>query len=86
MAMFLFQRLLLFWFFFASNCISIDLLFDVINQGIHLEVILTLAKFHPTSAMVLKQNDLKDSIYILNEKKRDFYFEIFIFGFSIYQL
>ena len=63
MAMFLFQWLLLFWLFFAINCIFIGVLFDVINQGIHLDVILTLAKFYPTSVMFFKQNGLKDSVY-----------------------
>ena len=82
MAMFLFQWLLLFWLFFAI----IFVLFDVINQGIHLDVILTLAKFYPTSAMVLKQHGLKDSIYFERKKTRDFCYEIYIFGFSIYQV
>ena len=82
MAMFLFQWLLLFWLFFAIICV----LFDVINQGIHLDVILTLAKFYPTSAMVLKQHGLKDSIYFERKKTRDFCYEIYIFGFSIYQV
>ena len=36
--------------------------FDVNKQGIHLDDILTLANFHPTSAMVLKQHSQKDSI------------------------
>ena len=80
MAMFLFQWLLLFWLFFAIICV----LFDVINQGIHLDVILTLAKFYPTSAMVLKQHGLKDSIYFERKKTCDFCYEIYIFGFSIY--
>ena len=82
MAMFLFQWLLLFWLFFAIICV----LFDVINQGIHLDVILTLAKFYPTSAMVLKQHGLKDSIYFERKKTRDFCYEIYVFGFSIYQV
>ena len=82
MAMFLFQWLLLFWLFFAIICV----LFDVINQGIHLDVILTLAKFYPTSAMVLKQHGLKDSIYFERKKTRDFCYEIYIFCFSIYQV
>ena len=64
MAMFLFQWLLLFCLFFATNCIFIGVLFfDVNQQGIHLDDILTLAKFYPTSAMVLKQHGLKKSIY-----------------------
>ena len=82
MAMFLFQWLLLFWLFFAIICV----LFDVINQGIHLDVILTLAKFYPTSAMVLKQHGLKDSIYFERKKTRDFCYEIYIFGFIVYQV
>ena len=82
MAMFLFQWLLLFWLFFAIICV----LFDVINQCIHLDVILTLAKFYPMSAMVLKQHGLKDSIYFERKKTRDFCYEIYIFGFSIYQV
>ena len=83
-AMFLFQWLLLFWLFFAINCIFIEVLFDVINQGIHLGVILTLNKFYPTSAMVLKQHGPKDSIYFERKKTRYFYFEIYIVGFRIY--
>ena len=86
MAMFLFQWLVLFWLFIAINFIFIGVLFDVINQGIHLDVILTLAKFYPTSAMVLKQHGLKDSIYFERKKTRDFCYEIYIFGFSIYQV
>ena len=57
--MLLFRWLLLFWLFFAINCIFIVVLFDVINQGIYLDVILTFEKFYPTSVMVLKQNGLK---------------------------
>ena len=82
MAMFLFQWLLLLCLFFAIICV----LFDVINQGIHLDVILTLAKFFPTSAMVSKQHGLRDSIYFERKKTRDFCYEIYIFGFSIYQV
>ena len=59
MAIFVFEWLLLFWLFFAINCIFIVALFDVINQGIYLDVILTFEKFYPTSVMVLKQNGLK---------------------------
>ena len=36
---------------FAINFISIGVPFDVINQDIHSDVILTLAKFHPPSAI-----------------------------------
>ena len=45
MAMFLFQWLLLFWLSFAINYIFNGVKFDEINHGIHLNVILTLAKF-----------------------------------------
>ena len=68
------------------NQLLIYWLFDVINQGIHLDVILTLAKFYPTSAMVLKQHGLKDSIYFERKKTRDFCYEIYIFCFSVYQV
>ena len=61
-------------------------LFDIINQAIHFDVILTLTKFYPTSAMVLKQHCLKNSIYFERKKTRDFCFEIYIFGLSIYQV
>ena len=67
-AMFLFQLLLLLWLFFAINCIFLSDLFVLINQVIHLDVILTLAKFYSTSAMVLRQHGLKDSTYF--EQKR----------------
>ena len=86
MAMFLFQWFLLFWLFFPINCIFNGVLFDKINHGIHLDVILTLAKFFPTSAMVSKQHGLRDSIYFERKKTRDFCYEIYIFGLSIYQV
>ena len=70
---------------FAINCIFVGVLFDVINQGIHLDVILTLAKFYPTY-MVLKQHGLKDSMYFEREKTRYFCFEIYIVCFGIYQV
>ena len=54
-AIFVFQwLLLLFWVFFALNYIFIGALFDVLNQGIHLDVILIFAKFYPAWAMVFK--------------------------------
>ena len=62
MAMFV-QWFLLFLLFFAINCIFICVLLDVINQGIQVDVILTLAKFYSASAIILKQRGLKDNIY-----------------------
>ena len=58
--------------FFAKNCISIDFLFDVINQCIHLDVrgllILTFDRFYPTSDMVFNRTVWR-KLYILNEKR-----------------
>ena len=60
--------------------------FDVNKQGIHLDFIFTLPKFYPLSAKVLKQHSQKDSIYFERKKAREFCCEIYIFGFSIYQV
>ena len=54
--MFLLQWLLSFSLFFVINYILNGVLFDVINQDIHLDVILTLAKFYPTSNPCFSDN------------------------------
>ena len=47
---------------FLQSTVFIGVPFDVINQGIHLDVILTLTKFHPASSWLLEQRGPTESI------------------------
>ena len=52
-----------------QSTVFIGVPFDVINQGFHLDVILTLTKFHPASSWLLEQRGPTEIIY--DERKED---------------
>ena len=54
-----------------QSTVFIGVPFDVINQDIHLDVILTLNKFHPASSWLLEQCGPTESIYVEQKKTRN---------------